>query len=119
MTSPCTSDPTLDKLIAKALRLIRGRTAREQALAEVFKNYRAQHCKQPQASRFHATGEAPQQVVDALRSPVGVDRVAIVRYEGMLIKAVLHPHGKPDLQREAAVWQCMRAQAVKERGDPN
>lgn len=119
MTSPCTSDPSLSHLIEKALCLIRGRTAREQALEEVFKNYRAQHSKYQQASPFSITGETPQEVVDALRAPVGVDRVVSIRYEGMLIKAVLHPHGEVDLQREAAVWQCMRAQAIVERGDRN
>ena len=117
MTSPCTSDQSIDNLIAKALRLISGRTARERALAEVFKNYQAQFQERRPGRHRVITGGTPHEVVDALRAPVGVDRVVTVYDNGVVIRAVLHPHGRPDLEREAAVWQCLRAQADAKRGD--
>lgn len=42
---------------------------------------------------------------------MGQDQVVVVRHDGMTIKAVLHPAGKPSPDREAAVWRCIRERA--------
>lgn len=117
LTSPSTTDPSYNSMIAKALRLLRGRAARERALAEVVKNHRAQRDEFLLAKSLNYAGDdTPQEVIDALREPAGVDQLIAVYRDGMLIKAVLHPRGRPDPEREAVVWHCLLDQALAERG---
>jgi hypothetical protein len=99
-------------MIERALRLIRSRrTARERAIVEVLAHYQNQH--QGAITRTIRTPKhtTPTSITHALRGPSGQDQVVVLHHEGMTIKAVLHPAGRPDPDREAAVWRCIRDRA--------
>lgn len=114
-----TSDPSYENLIRKALRLVRGQersTARERALAEVIASTEmALDEKLRQASIGAAGDDVPRPISLVMRAPKGVDRLAVVYHDGMVIKAMLHPLGKHSPEREAAVWRCLRDNALRVR----
>lgn len=111
-TSTSTAETPYNRMIERALQLVRSRrTARERALVEVLAHYQNQHqaaITRTSCTPKHAT---PTPITHALRGPVGQDQVVVVRHDGMTIKAVLHPAGKPSPDREAAVWRCIRERA--------
>lgn len=123
MTSPSNeapfSDPSYNNLIRRALRIARGRgrtAARERALAEVVAcTELALDEAKRRASAGAVADHVPVQVTQVLRAPKGVDRLVIVYYDGMTIKANLHPLGRCSPRREAAVWRCMRDAAIRAR----
>lgn len=123
MTSPSNeaplSDPSYDNLIRNAQRATRGRgrsSVRERALAEVVACTELALDEAKRRASIGAAGDdIPVQVTRVLRAPQGIDRLVVVYYEGMTIKANLHPIGKRNPQREAAVWRCMRETAIRLR----
>lgn len=123
MTSPSNEAPTIDpsyeNLIRRALRLVRGggkSSARELALAELIASTElALDKKRRQASVGASGDDVPTQVTQVMRAPKGVDRLVVVYHDGMVIKAVLHPCGKRNPEREAAVWRCLRDNATRVR----
>ena len=123
MTSPSneapSTDPSYDNLIKRALRLALGQgrsSARERALAEMVTYTELALDKAKRRASIGTPGhDVPEQIAQIMRSPKGVDRLVVVYFEGMTIKASLHPLGKRNPQREAAVWQCMREAALRMR----
>lgn len=125
MTSPSNEapstdpDPSYDNLIKRALRFLRGHekaSERERALAALVAcTELALDDAKRRASIGAPSDDVPAQVTQVLRSPRGVDRLVVVYHDGMTIKASLHPHGKRNPKREAAVWHCMRATAIRMR----
>lgn len=118
MASQITSDPSYDKLIRKALRLIHTKTRRECALAqEVSQALEERDEARRLASIGNAGDETPPEIARVLRSPAGEGhRTVVLYYDGMVIKAALHPSGRRRPAREAAVWRCLRDTAIKVRG---
>jgi hypothetical protein len=123
MTSPSNdaplSDPSYNNLIRKALRLVRGRdrvSARERALAEmvVYTELALDEARR-QASIGDPGNHVPEQIARIMRAPKGRDRLAVIYYDGMTIKVSLHPLGKRNPEREAAVWRCIRETAMRAR----
>lgn len=120
MTSPSneapSTDPSYDSLLRRALRHISRSSARERALAEVVA---CTELALDEAKRRASIGAhddvVPEQITQVLRSPKGVDRLVVVYYDGMTIKASLHPRGKRNPQREAEVWRCIRETAIRAR----
>ena len=123
MTSPSTStsDPSYTKLIEQALRLIRGRsTVREQALAEELANYQDLRNEARLRSSLGAPADpTPADVTKVLLRPKGKDHLLVLYHDGMIIRAWLHPSGKRDPAREAAVWRCLRDHAIALREERN
>lgn len=123
MTSPSTitNDPSYTKMIDRALRLIRGRsTAREQALAEELASYQDHRDETRLRSSIGAPADqTPADVTKVLRRPKGKDHLLVLYHDGMIIRAWLHPSGKRDPAREAAVWRCLRDHAIALREERN
>lgn len=116
MTSRSNSDSSYDNLIKRALRLVGRSSSREQALAEaVAATELARDDAQRQASIGSAGDAVPPQISQVMRAPKGTDRLVVVYHEGMVIKALLHPRGRRNLEREEAVWRCLRDTAIRER----
>jgi hypothetical protein len=119
LTSPISNDASsyrsIEKLIQKALGLT-SRSLREQALAQAMANTRIELDEaRRQASIGGDATATPIEVVQVMRAPKGVDRTAVVYHDGMVIKARLHPSGKRNPEREAAVWACIRDTAIATR----
>lgn len=126
LTSPSSNEATsvpLDNpqknLIRRALRLTGGKrrsTAREQALADLVASTEvALGEARRQASIGGRRNETPLPICQVMRAPKGRDRLVVLYYDGMIIKAMLHPLGRRNPVREAAVWRCLRDNAINVR----
>ncbi|MEO3869429.1 hypothetical protein ABGB18_11405 [Nonomuraea sp. B12E4] len=105
-------------MISKALRILRRTSARRERVlaAELARAFvERDEALREVAAVTAGEEETPQPITQALRSPKGKDRLVVVRYDGMTIKAVLHPIGRRNAEREAAVWRCLRDTAIAER----
>ena len=116
------TDPSYTKLINTALRLVtRNPGAREQALAAAIAEAEAQReDARLQAGETIAPPDGstvPAQIIHTLRSMPGKDRLVVVHHEGMRISALLHPIGRPNPEREEAVWRCLRDTAISVRDE--
>lgn len=124
MTSPSneahSSNPSYQNSIKQALHLITGHermTEREKALAELVARTELALDEARRRASLNAAGDdTPEQITQVLRAPRGADRLVVVYHRGVTIKALLHPSGKRDPEREAAVWRCLRDTAIRERG---
>lgn len=112
--SPSNNDPSFNRLMNTALRIIRRREARAEALAQQVANLTAYRDAVRQSIDVPA-GETPAEVSRAMRAPVGPERVISIAHNGMLITAALHPTGRRNPEREAAVWRCIRDRAYQVR----
>lgn len=118
LASLSSHDPSYDNLIAKALRLIRRREGRERAIAEAVNDFRVRRDEALlKRSIDRPTEGTPHEIVTAMQAPAGVDRFVAVYRGGMLIKAMIHPRGESNPEREAAVWRCLLDQAMAVRED--
>ncbi|MET9339207.1 hypothetical protein [Nonomuraea sp. NPDC003804] len=117
MTSPTNDhDPLFDNLVQKALGLTKRRSARERAIAQGVADFRVYRDEVLMQKSLDDPGEdTPREITEALRAPKGADQLVAIYHGGMLIKARLHPTGRRDPAREAAVWRCLRDTAVKIR----
>lgn len=113
------NDDPHNNLVRRALRIIGGQrrtTARERALAAFVASTKVELDEARRRASIGATGnDVPVQVTQVLRSPKGTDRVVVVYHDGMTIKALLHPIGKRNPERERAVWVCIRDTAIRQR----
>ncbi|MGS2645957.1 hypothetical protein [Streptosporangium sp. G12] len=101
------AEETLERL-HQAVRRITGRsmTRRERMLVKMITSFSELPAtpseKTPQDART-----PPLEIVRALRSPVGTQQLVSTRVSGHRARVVINPLGKPDPDREAAVWKCI------------
>ena len=101
-TSQSTDDKKLEQLRQAALRIAsRVRTRHERTLIAMINSLGLPAYPREEVSR------PPLELVQAMRSPKGAQRLVHTRVSGRHLKVVINPIGKPDPDREAAVWRCL------------
>lgn len=103
------TEGTLQRLRQAALRVAgRGKPPRaERALIKMITAAQSSSTFRQQESQHHSD-TPPAEIVEALRSPAGTQRLVVTYVEGRRLRAVINPIGRPDPEREAAVWRCLR-----------
>ncbi|MBB6556259.1 hypothetical protein [Nonomuraea rubra] len=97
------------------LRLVQRPTRERVIAAEVARALLERDRLERQVREVSNDEGTPIEVSRAMRSPAGTDQVIELRYDGMTIRAALHPSGKRNPVREAKVWHCLRDNAVETR----